>query len=367
MDLIRARRSGLVSKRRLDIDILRIVGILFVVMYHYGSLSGLGGKWMSAYIGAFLSCCVPIFFFVSGVLHARRSQTWSSGFSKAVKLLVLTVLWSMALWIVISLQRGSQIAFNLWVAGILTFQQGYTNIFWFLPAMAIVYMLAPIFSVVRDGHRDTFRAMVIGACLAVFALDFLQRGGYIAGLYFETDIFNKAIYFLNQFNPLRGIYGYSIAYFLVGMYIGGLDYRPKTARFGVISLLLCIVSPIGLAMYKVMFDKLTNGNYDPVFGGYSCISTLTVSLYYLVGILTDRLPDCGRVSGAIKFLGANAFAVYLLHMFVRPLITTAVQSVWPAWIATAVSVLLAMSAVVVLTIIGSILRRTKMGSWLLTA
>lgn len=196
----------------------------------------------------------------------------------------------------------------------------------------------------------------------------LAEGGYIAGLYFETDIFNKAIYFLNQFNPLRGIYGYSIAYFLVGMYIGGLDYRPKTARFGVISLLLCIVSPIGLAMYKVMFDKLTNGNYDPVFGGYSCISTLilTVSLYYLVGILTDRLPDCGRVSGAIKFLGVNAFAVYLLHMFVRPLITTAVQSVWPAWIATAVSVLLAMSAVVVLAVVGSLLHRTRIGSWLLT-
>ena len=32
------------SKRRLDIDILRIVGALFVVMYHYGSLSGWVGN-----------------------------------------------------------------------------------------------------------------------------------------------------------------------------------------------------------------------------------------------------------------------------------------------------------------------------------
>lgn len=356
------------SKRRIDIDLLRIVGALFVVMYHFGSLSGLSGQWINAYIGAFLSCCVPIFFFISGVLQARRNLSCLSGFSKAMKLLLLTVIWSMALWLVVSLQRESLITFNLWVAGVLAFQQEYTNIFWFLPAMAIVYMLAPIFCVVRDGHRDTFRAMVIGACLAVFGLDLLQRGGYITGLYFETDIFNKAIFFLNQFNPLRGIYGYSIAYFLVGMYIGGLDYRPKATRFGAISLLPCIVSPIGLAMYKVMFDKLTNGNYDPVWGGYSCISTLTltVSLYYLVGILADKLPDCGRVSAAIKYLGANTFAVYLLHMFVRPFITTAVQSVWPAWMAAVVSVLLAILAVAVLAVIGSILNRTKMGSWLLT-
>lgn len=196
----------------------------------------------------------------------------------------------------------------------------------------------------------------------------LAEGGYIAGLYFETDIFNKAIYFLNQFNPLKGIYGYSIAYFLVGMYIGGLDCRPKTALFGVISLLACIVSPVGLAMYKVICDKLTNGSYDPVFGGYSCISTLilTVSLYYIVAILADKIPNCGRVSAAIKYLGANTFAVYLLHMFARPFITTAVQSVWPAWAATAVSALLAMSAVAVLAVGGSLLHRTRIGSWLLT-
>lgn len=356
------------SKRRLDIDILRIVGALFVVMYHYGSLSGLGGKWMSAYIGSLLSCCVPIFFFVSGVLQARRNLTCKMGFSKAAKLLVLTALWSAILWMAVSLQKGSQITLSLWVAGVLTFQQDYTNIFWFLPAMAIVYMLAPIFCVVRDGHRDIFRTMVIGACLSVFGLDLLQRGGYIAGLYFETDIFNKAIYFLNQFNPLRGIYGYSIAYFLVGMYIEGLDYRPKIIRFGAISLLSCIVSPVGLAMYKVICDKLTNGSYDPVFGGYSCVSALmlTVSLYYMAGILADKLPNCGSVSAAIKYLGANTFAVYLLHMFARSFITTAVQSVWPAWAATAVSVLLAMSAVVVLAVVGSLLHRTRIGSWLLT-
>ena len=196
----------------------------------------------------------------------------------------------------------------------------------------------------------------------------LAEGGYIAGLYFETDIFNKTIYFLNQFNPLRGIYGYSIAYFLVGMYIEGLDYRPKIIHFGAISLLSCIVSPVGLAMYKVICDKLTNGSYDPVFGGYSCVSALilTVSLYYMAGILADKLPNCGSVSAAIKYLGANTFAVYLLHMFARPFITTAVQSVWPAWAVTAVSVLLAMSAVVVLAVVGSLLHRTRIGSWLLT-
>lgn len=152
------------------------------------------------------------------------------------------------------------------------------------------------------------------------------------------------------------------------MYIGGHDYRPKTARFGVISLVSCIVSPIGMAMYKVMCDKLTNGSYDPVFGGYSCISTLmlTVSLYYMAGNLADKFSDCGCVSAAVKYLGANTFAVYLLHMFVRPFITTAVQSVWPAWVATAVSVLLAMLAVAVLAVVGSLLHRTKIGSWLLT-
>ena len=161
------------------------MGTLFVVMYHFGSLSGLSGKWITAYIGAFLSCCVPIFFFISGVLQARRNLSCLSGFSKAMKLLLLTVVWSMALWLVVSLQRESLITFNLWVAGVLTFQQEYTNIFWFLPAMAIVYMLAPIFCAVRDSHQNVFLAMVIGACLATFGFDILQRGGVYSGTLFR--------------------------------------------------------------------------------------------------------------------------------------------------------------------------------------
>lgn len=344
------------------------MGTLFVVMYHFGSLSGLSGKWITAYIGAFLSCCVPIFFFISGVLQARRNLSCLSGFSKAMKLLLLTVVWSMALWLVVSLQRESLITFNLWVAGVLTFQQEYTNIFWFLPAMAIVYMLAPIFCAVRDSHQNVFLAMVIGACLATFGFDILQRGGYIAGLYLDTDIFNKATYFISQFNPLRGIYGYSIAYYLVGMSIGNLEYRPKSARFGAASVLSCAIAPVGLAMYKIVCDKVTNWNYDPVFGGYSCVSTLmlTVSLYFVAGIMSDRLRSAGRASAVISYLGANAFAVYLLHMFVQPSIAALVQSIQPVWMATVVNVLLAILVVIFLAVIGSLFHRTKIGGWLLS-
>lgn len=214
------------AKRRIDVDLLRVIAALFVVMYHFGTFNFVYGRWANAYIGSVLSCCVPIFFFVSGILQSRKSLGCKTAIRKASKLLVLTLLWGAFLWMTVSIQRRTQISLNLLAAGVLTFKLEYTNILWFLPALAIVYTLAPLFCTIRDNNYGLFRYMVFGVCAMVFGIDFLQRVGYIAGLYLDTDIFNKMIYFLNQFNPLRGIRGFSLAYYLLGMVVGRRDSCP---------------------------------------------------------------------------------------------------------------------------------------------
>lgn len=93
----------------------------------------------------------------------------------------------------------------------------------------------------------------------------------------------------------------------------------------------------------------------------ACRFTLLCGGYY-----ADRLRSGGRASAVISYLRANTFAVYLFRMFVRPSIAALVQSVQPVWMETVVNVLLAISLVIFLAVIGSLLHRTKIGDWLLS-
>lgn len=353
--------------RRLDVDGMRLLAASFVLMYHFGlfPLNSEDPSLVCLYARSFISCCVPIFFFLTGVLYSHSRISLQDSLRKVLKLLLLTLLWGLILWPIRALQGGHEVSLNLYIAGVLTLQQGVINFIWFLPALAIVYLVLPFFCAIADEDRCQLKHIALAACLFVFGVDALQRAGEIAGWVLDTQIFLKGVNFLNNFNPLRGLYGFSIAFCLVGMVWEDVEGRLTRGLAGI----GLIFAPVLLAGYSAFRVQMTHEAYDPTWYGYGCVSTLAVviCLFSVVSKSCSHVDLDGVFARLVSYIGGNSFGVYLLHQpllgsMAAGLISTARQ----IKMEVPVGLIFCFLAVVILAFTSAALGRTWVGKWLLS-
>lgn len=363
-NMVERARGG---RRRLDIDGMRLLAACFVLMYHFGlfPLHSEGSTPMNLYVRSVLACCVPIFFFLTGVLYSHRRISFQESRNKVVKLFLLTLVWSLIIWPIRAFQRGLDVSLNLYIAGVLTLQQGVTNYLWFCPALAIVYLLLPLLCAIADENQCLLKRMTLVACLFVFGLDALQRAGEIAGWVLDTQIFLKGVNFLNNFNPLRAVYGFSIAFCLVGMVWEDIEGRLTQGLAGI----GLILAPVLLAGYSAFRMQTTHEVYDPTWFGYGCASTLVVviCLFSIVSKHCSRIdPDSG-LAGLVNYIGSNSFGVYLLHHpLMGPIAACLISTARHINMEVPVGLIFCVLAVAVLAFVSAMFARTKVGKWLLS-
>lgn len=336
-------------------------------MYHFGifPIANECAPLVNVYVRSLMSCCVPVFFFIAGVLYAHRSLSFKKGFTKVGKLFALTLIWALLLWPIVVLEKGGNLGLNHYASGVLTLQQGVINFLWFLPALAIVYSVLPFFCVVAARDRLAFRRIVVFIAVLVFGIDALSRLADIVFWITESQILLKAVGFINLFNPLRGIYGFSIAFCLVGMCWGELDAAISFPR-AVIGLLLV---PVFLSVYVLARIELTGEGYDPVWYGYGCVTTLIVVLCSFS--LCTKFLACTDAEGparrALSRIGQNSFGVYILHQPVCGPMVAPILSGFPhLYLRMLIGVAFCAASVAVLSLVNSVLSRTKVGKWLLS-
>lgn len=346
---------------------MRAIAAWMILMYHFGvfPIATECAPLINVYIRSLMSCCVPVFFFLTGVLYARRGLCFKKGFVRASKLFVLTLVWALLLWPILALEKGGDLGLNLYVSGVLTLQQGVINCLWFLPALAILYLVLPFFCIVAAKDRPVLRRITVFIVVLVFGIDTLSRFADMVFWITGSQILLKAVGFINLFNPLRGIYGFSIAFCLVGMCWEEFGVA-ISFRHAVLGLLL---APAPLSVYVFTRLRLTGEGYDPVWYGYGCVTTLIVvlCLFALCAKFCVSGTSGTPMVKALSFIGKNSFGVYLLHQAVCGPMVAAVLSHIPQSNLSALigAVLCAMSAAA-LSLANSAILHTKAGKWLLT-
>lgn len=348
--------------RRLDVDVLKALACVAVVLYHMGSVplsTATGVPYLPGYyVQALLAACVPLFFFSSGVLYASRELTFRRAATKALRLAGLLVVWGL---LAAAFYRALG-AGELSLAGIVVDAVGLraqvANWLWFLPVMAATYLLAPFLIHLRKTGGRLWDALVALLVLAAFGLDLVAKVAGLADLALGTGFGGKLSELLAQFSFLRNNHPEALAFFAVGMWAEGRAVPRRLARWAPAALL---AMPALLGAYGAAVHAASGQLLDVTWEGYSCVTTLVfvLALHEVVRAACDRgLPRA--LSAAAGLVGRNSLAVYLLHWFLRPAMGLAVAWSGPGVARIAASLLVAVAVTLACAAAGQLARRTPL-------
>lgn len=354
------------SWRRWDMDALKAVGCLFVVLYHAGVNSTFlpFSSGLCYYIGSLFSAGVPLFLSVSGYLYARAEPQLEKRWKKAAHLIALTAVWGLITTVALQAERGQVLTLGEFVRHSVGFEQGVTNHLWFLASMAGVLMVLPLLLVAKSADERLFTKVAWGGVLALFGTDLLTRLARVFGWVTGIDATLVLAQFLVEFSPLQGTAGFVIAYVLLGMVLGSKDKLCLGRRT---SAAIVVLAPAVLALYAFFVVRSgTADAYDPVWFGYPFVGTagIVVALYSLCA---GRVGQ-SALGSLVGFVGRNSMAVYLLHPLAIYTLSDAVRAsigVW--WGRALVQVALCLATILIAACIGEIARRWRFSRWLFSA
>jgi len=313
-------------KTRLDnIDLLKTLAIYFVVIYHFNRIPiniiepDSCWNYFNLYLKSIFSTCVPIFFFVNGLLLLNKEKIdIKKHIRKIINITILTVLWGFITIIAYIYIRGEMLSLSQIIKGSWTLRQDSNIHLWFLSALIVIYVFYPLIHAVYHTNKKSFYFFFV--CVMLFTFGNVLLGNvsttisYFSNKFMDTNF--QGNYFAH-FNPFRGIYGYSIGYFILGGIIGGKFYSLSDSNKRKLTIMATIAIPISmfcLFLYAIIESLRSKEMWDIVWYGYDTIFTLinVVAIY----IISVRYKSVGWVGRFIRIVGENSLGIYFIHMFV---------------------------------------------------
>ncbi len=306
------------KKRLTHIDMLEVIAMFFVILYHsplysYDFLSE--HNWANYFLYFFrtiLSTCVPLFFFANGYLLFRKEFVLRKHILKTIKLSVLTFIWAVITLLFLQPIRQETLSLTEFFKAIWNWKQGWINHLWYMGALICIYLLFPLLKNVYDDNHKVFLYFTIVCALLTVGNTFLNQFGTVfTSLFFEKPIVFNNINLFNIFNPLRGIRGYSFVYFC----LGGIAYRSESdiekidiKKRNVISVTGILVSCLGLFYIGNCYSKAIGSIWDVVWNGYDSVFTLlNVTFIYILCL------NWKKNWTIVKTISANTLGIYFIH------------------------------------------------------
>lgn len=287
------------------IDVVKAISIFFVIFYHsfmcdIDISSGRVIAYINYLVQSVFSVCVPLFFMVNGYLLLAKPLDLKKHTIKMARLVVCAVFWNAVCTVCNAAIKGNPITVRSILVGIIN-----ADYMWFLQALFVVYVFMPIIKRIYDADRKTYIWTLLAFSLFVFGNAFLSIATNMLEFFIGVNYIESAYDFFGAFNPLRGIYGHAITYFM----LGGLmpELRRKFSRTQLICAI--VVAWVGLFAYGCIMS-LSNGKmYDIVFQGYDSVFTLTMSTA-LFALLQDANCDSRP---ATAFIGGATLGIYCIQ------------------------------------------------------
>lgn len=314
------------SRRYQYLDLLKVIAIFFVCMYHFwhGSRQEAYGPagFLQTYFHSVLSTCVPLFFAVNGALMLNR-ETFDAGkhYKKLLVLFLQYGIWHGITAVILGISAGLDFSamhkhqlLNIFLF-LETPEDVDLNHFWFIMTLFGMYLLYPFVRAFFEREQQSRDARI--SLLVLWAVTYL--------LYFfvhDFAVFKTVSPYLMQLNmdgfqsfgPFGVRMGTMLLYFLAG---GALHrYRQKTGKVPAAVCVLMILSGL-LLSYGIVTLMAWQGveHYDIVFEGYNTTGTLlcTVGIFLLASRAEEKLPEKGAFLSVIQCIGRNTMTVYYTH------------------------------------------------------
>ena len=287
------------TKRKSNIDLLRILASMGVVVLHYNNfnigkgltLSQGAGNIFLWFMEGLCICAVNLFVLMSGYLLSTSQRR---DFLKPVKLIVQVILFSEVFYLASVAIGSSEFALRH-VVGLLIPSN------WYVVVYVGLYLISPYINIVLDYlyKKNIYKrfVIIIVALYSVYPIltDILQG-------------FMKTEY--NGMSPI-GLYGnqngYTIINFII-MYVLGdavrrYDLAEKISNLKLLLSLALVVILIGASAYfeHMIFDSEVSLEY---------CSPLVIAEAVLIFMCFAKMKFQNKI---ISFLAKSAFTVYLIH------------------------------------------------------
>ena len=313
------------------IDLMKSIAILFVIMYHattypFSFLENNSSLFfLRYYLRTILSTCVPLFFFVNGYLMLNRSFDLKKHIVKTVRIIILTGVWCIITVILLMFIKNENLSLKEFAFYVCTWQSGWTNHLWYMGALVWIYIFFPLLKVTFDNHRKAFIYFTIICTILTFGNTFLTN--YSSIILNMTGKYNGMINinWFSIFNPLRGIYFYSFAYFCIGGLAHCLANKlpdiPQK-RINIVAIVTIVFSCFCLFVTGMALSKIYGMMWDVVWDGYD--SVFTLMNVCMIFMLCVSYQGNNRI---IKLISVNTLGIYFLHIIFIRISTELVKTV----------------------------------------
>lgn len=302
------------KNRKVYLDILKIISVLFVIYHHTGDNGYLlftldcPAILRAIYIATagMVEVAVPIFFMVSGALLINKEESLRDLYVKRVlRIIIVLVLFSILQYVYQVFTNNEVFSIKYFIKTIVT-----DNIivsYWYLYAYLIYLVCLPII-------RKLARAMSNSDFKYLFVV-FLAIEGVLKGITFmlgwEMNML-LAVPFCNRI----------IIYPLLGYYMEERMERKDFNVSGIIKWLICMIITLiyivtMTMVHKASEEELNSLSHGMIDTGFTIL--LVIGFYYIIKALVVRRNISDRATKVYGAISGTVFGVYLIERIIREL------------------------------------------------
>lgn len=299
------------------LDLLKASAIFSVILYHsftapYHILENAPPiAYFRYFFRSILSTCVPIFFLVNGALLLTKPFDLKKHLRRTGIIFLLATVWAFLDILLLMPVRGEFLPPQEVVRTVFLLKGGWCNHLWYLYTLVVVYLFVPLLKMAFDTNRPLFNLCLGLALFFSFGTNALALGEYTLRYFVGPNLLRDFMTFLHRVNPLAGINGYAVAYFMLGGVLMEQRDRLRSRKVRISAALLIPVMMFLWFFYATANSRREGRMLDIVFDGYSTVFILvcTVSLFALSLTYQSR----GKFGALIRVIGANTLGIYLLQ------------------------------------------------------
>ena len=182
-------------------------------------------------------------------------------------------------------------------------------------ALICLYIFYPLLKITYDHYRQAFLFFTCICILFTFGnalLNLLMT--FYSNFIAHQGIIYTDTNFLNIFNPFRGIYGHTFAYFCLGgvvaYYFDKIKAIPAKKR-NLIAIIGLIIGWVGLFGVGMLYSKASKQIWDNIWYGYDTIFALIATLSIFLLCLNWHKDNI-----ILRTISCHTLGIYLIHMLI---------------------------------------------------
>ena len=280
-------RHKSIKKRELNLELLRIIGMLAIVIFHFSDWGGLlkiniaisPNKLLGEFINIGGSFGNDIFILISGYFLVNSKFK-----TKKLLKIVLEILFYSILMYIVCVSFGI-VEYNIYDVKRSIFPISY-NMYWFATLYVVIYLLSPFINlVVNNINKKQHLTLII--VLGIFI-------SVIPSILIDSNIFSD--------NFIRFIFLYIIAAYIKKY---SKTYNKKNV------LVLIIFSILTLFAISFIYTQLGIDEYITIYNNMTSVPMLLLTISTFVFFKDLKVNNESKI---IPFFAKASFAVYLIHI-----------------------------------------------------